>query len=168
MKVGLIWAMADNGVIGRDGGLPWKLPNDLKHFKEVTMGNPVIMGRKTFASLGKPLPGRLNLVLSRSGLALAGATTLRSLDEALAAAEASGARWAWVIGGAEVYAAALARADCLQVTRVHGKVEGDVVFPSVDWEQWECLLRERHPADAKHAMAYTFESWVPDAARRRD
>ncbi len=161
MKIGLIWAMAENGVIGRDGGLPWRLPADLKHFKETTMGNPVVMGRKTFASLGKPLPGRANIVLTRGAWSAAGVSVARSLAEALQLAEATKARWAWIIGGAEVYAQALEHADCLQVTRVHAKVDGDVVFPPVAWERWECLLREKHAADAKHAHAYTFESWVP-------
>lgn len=162
VQVGLVWAMASNGVIGRDGGLPWRLPDDLGHFKTITMGCPVVMGRKTFASLGKPLPGRHNFVLSRSegtGPALSGVSHARSLDAALAAARAEHAAWVWVIGGAAVYAAALPHAARLEVTRVHAEVPGDVTFPAFDWRAWHCVAREGHAADARHEFAFTYERW---------
>jgi len=160
VRVGLIWAMAENGVIGRGGGLPWRLPDDLKHFQAVTMGAPVVMGRRTFVSLGRPLPGRRNLVLSRSGAPCEGAEVVADLDAALALAAAGGSDRAWVIGGASVYAAALPLADRLEVTRVHAAVEGDVSFPPVDWRPFTCVQREEHPADDRHAYAFTFERWL--------
>lgn len=156
--------MAENGVIGRDGGLPWRLPDDLRHFKAITHGCPVLMGRKTFASLGKALPGRLNLVLSRSDLQAPEVVPVRSLSAALATARAAArSEWLWVIGGAAVYAEAMPQAERLEVTRVHGRIEGDVVFPELDWQRWQRVWSEAHPADARHAHAFTFERWLPAA-----
>jgi len=160
-SVALVWAMAENGVIGRGGALPWRLPDDLRHFKALTEGGTVLMGRKTFASLGRPLPGRRNLVLSRSPLAAAGVEHVRSVAAALAAVQATPARPLWVIGGAAVYAAALPHADRLEVTRVHAAVEGDVVFPPLDWSRWRLVWSAPHAADSRHAFAFTFERWEP-------
>jgi dihydrofolate reductase len=157
VRVGVIVAMAENGVIGRKGSLPWHLPDDLAHFKQVTMGCPVIMGRKTWQSIGRPLPGRRNLVLSRSAPLAEGITVAASLDEALAAA--APAERVWVIGGAAVYAAALPRAERLEVTRVHASLEGDAFFPALDWSEWQCVDRRPHGADVRHAFAFTFERW---------
>ena len=159
MQIGLIWAMAENGVIGRDGGLPWRLPADLKRFKTITLGCPVLMGRKTFASLGKALPGRLNLVLTRGEFAAPDVVHVRSVDDALEHARAIDAAWTWVIGGAAVYAGTLAQADRLEVTRVHADIAGDVVFPAVEWSAFRCVHRQAHPADATHAHAFSFERW---------
>ena len=159
MRLGAIVAVADNGVIGRDGGLPWRLPDDLAHFKAITLGCPVIMGRRTWESLGRPLPGRSNIVLSRTARDALGATCVPSLDAARAAAAATDAPWAWVIGGAEVYALALPATVRLEVTRVHAQPDGDAFFPTVAWAEWACVEQRPHPADARHAHAFTFERW---------
>src|SRR5882724_9049383 len=130
--ISLVVAMARNNVIGRDNGLPWgRLPEDLKHFKAVTMGKPVLMGRKTFESIGKPLPGRTNFVLTRDAKWKAeGVVVIHSLDEALTGDELSG------IGGAEIYRLLLPLADRIYLTRIDTDVSGDTVFPSIDYTKW--------------------------------
>jgi dihydrofolate reductase len=132
-RVGLIWAQADGGVIGKDGGMPWHVPEDLAHFKQITLGNPVIMGRKTWDSLNaryRPLPGRRNIVITRQpDWSADGAEVAHSLDDALALA---GDDRSWVIGGAQVYRHALALADRLEVTEINGRYEGDAHAPEVD------------------------------------
>ncbi len=156
MKPGLtlVVAVSENGIIGRDGGLPWRLPEDLKHFRRLTLGNTVLMGRKTFESLGKPLEGRANWVLSRDpAYAPAGARVFRDLDAALAA-EPQGALL--VIGGAELYRQTLSHARRLELTRVHAQVEGDTLFPHYDPAQWHETARRDHAADERHAHAYSF------------
>ncbi|HWY25472.1 MAG TPA: dihydrofolate reductase [Nevskia sp.] len=156
MKPGLtlVVAVSENGIIGRDGGLPWRLPEDLRHFRRLTLGNTVLMGRKTFESLGKPLEGRANWVLSRDpAYAPAGARVFRDLDAALAA-EPQGALL--VIGGAELYRQTLPHAQRLELTRVHANVEGDTQFPHYDPAQWRETARQDHAADERHAHAYSF------------
>jgi dihydrofolate reductase len=137
----LIAAVARNGDIGVAGGLPWKLPSDQQFFKRVTMGRPLIMGRKTFESLGRPLPGRTNIVVTRrSGYAAPGAVVVHSLDEALEAARAmaaaDGVEEVFVIGGGEIYGQAIEDADRLLITHVDAAPEGDVRFPEIDPEKW--------------------------------
>jgi dihydrofolate reductase len=150
----LVVAVAENGVIGRDGDLPWRLPEDLKHFRRLTLGNTVLMGRKTFESLGKPLADRANWVLTRDpGYAPAGATVFRDLDAALAA-QPQGELL--VIGGAELYRQTLPLARRLELTRVHAHVAGDTQFPPLDPTQWRQAAREDRPADERHAYAYSF------------
>ena len=136
--ISLIAAVASNGVIGRAGRLPWKLPGDLARFKGLTMGHPVIMGRSTFDSVGRILPGRTSIVLSRNReLKIAGCTVVHSAEDARrAAAAAPGSEEAFVIGGAEVYARFLPEAARLYLTRVEAAVQGDAAFPPVDWTQW--------------------------------
>jgi dihydrofolate reductase len=152
----LVVAVADNGVIGRDGDLPWRLPEDLKHFRRLTLGNTVLMGRKTFESLGKPLEGRANWVLSRDpAYAPAGATVFRDLAAALAAPPQGRLI---VIGGAELYRQTLPQARRLELTRVHANVAGDTHFPRYDPAQWREVAREDRPADERHAHAYSFLS----------
>lgn len=157
MNLTLIWAMADNGVIGRSGDLPWSLPDDLAHFKKLTLGGTVIMGRRTWDSLWRqPLPGRDNIVVTRNGDFIAtGATVVGGLDEALIRAESN----AFCIGGAQLYAAALPFATHLEVTAVHDDADGDVYMPPVDWGEWILVAEEFHPADDKHASAFTFRSY---------
>lgn len=134
MKLTLIVAVADNGVIGRQNELPWRLPEDLKRFKALTMGKPIVMGRKTFESIGKPLPGRTNIVVSRqAGLSLPGCVVVDSLAAALAAA--GHVDEVMIIGGGEIYRQALAQADCVQLTEVHAAIEGDARFPALDAQQ---------------------------------
>jgi dihydrofolate reductase len=153
--VSIVVAMDERDAIGRAGALPWRLPEDLKRFKAVTLGKPVVMGRKTWDSIGKPLPGRHNIVVSRRpGLALAGATVVPSLEAALAAA--GDVPEVCVIGGAEIYAQALPHTDVLHVTRVHAVVEADTFFPAIDPADWVEVARERHRADDRHVHDYSF------------
>lgn len=143
----IVVAMAENRVIGREGGLPWRLPSDLRHFRAVTMGKPVLMGRRTYEGIGRPLDGRTNIVISRDpSFAPAGITVVSSLDDAveagLAAAKLSGAGEVAVIGGGTVYAALIPRADRLYVTHVAASPEGDTHFPAIVPEEWELVSRE--------------------------
>ncbi len=150
----LILARADNGVIGRDGGLPWHLPADLKHFKALTMGKPMIMGRKTFESFPSPLPGRRHIVLTRDrGWSAQGAEVVHSVDDALTLAGDD----ASVIGGAEVFALLLDRADRVELTEVHGDADGDVCVPA--FTGWREIAREDHRADGA-LPAYSFVTLV--------
>ena len=146
MALNLIYACADNGVIGRDNTLPWHLPEDLAHFRQLTMGCPVLMGRKTWDSLPprfRPLPGRLNLVLTRQADWHAeGATRVTTIDEALALCPAS--QDLWVIGGAEVYTLALPPAHRLEITEVHLQVEGDAWAPRLEPTHWPEVARSQH------------------------
>jgi dihydrofolate reductase len=151
----LIVAMAENRVIGRDNALPWRLPNDLRHFKQITIGHPIIMGRKNHESIGKALPGRQNIVVTRQhDYSAPGCLVTHSVAAAIAAAE--GAPEIFVIGGAELYAQTLARARRIYLTEVHATVAGDVFFPAVDLHDWHEVARERHDADAAHAFSYSF------------
>ncbi len=160
MRLALVVALADNGCIGRDGDLPWRLPDDLKRFKQLTLGNPVIMGRKTWESIGRPLPGRLNIVVTRQrGYVAEGCVVVDSLDDAHQDAASSGAKLASIIGGAELYALALPCCDTLHLTRVHADVDGDTFFPPIDWEHFQLVESEDHAADERHAYAFTFETW---------
>lgn len=151
----LIAAVARNGVIGVDNRLPWRLPADLKHFKALTTGHAVIMGRKTWESLPenfRPLPGRRNIVVTRDGYyRAAGATVAASLAAAMAAAEGGEA---FVIGGAELYAAAMPLADRLQLTEIDADFEGDTWFPAIDRGQWREAAREAHHDDAGFDYAF--------------
>lgn len=160
MKLSLVVAMDLRGAIGRDNALPWRLPDDLRRFKQLTLGKPILMGRKTAESLGRSLPGRLNLVLTRSGrVPFEGMQAVASWTEALAAAGA--VEELCVIGGAAVFERALPQADALYLTRVETEVpDADVFFPEVDCAQWQCVHEERHPADARHAFAMRFLDYV--------
>ncbi len=155
MKVTLVVGVAENDVIGRDGGMPWRLSSDLRRFKATTMGKPVVMGRKTWESLPKrPLPGRHNVVVTRDPAYRAeGATVAGSLDEALAIARGEGAEEACVIGGGEIYAAALPLADALDVTHVLADIDGDTLFPAIDPVLWQAVSSEDHPAGEKDSHA---------------
>ncbi|MFI4981037.1 MAG: dihydrofolate reductase [Nevskiales bacterium] len=153
-RLTLVVAVSENGIIGRDGGLPWRLPEDLKHFRRLTLGNTVLMGRKTFESLGKPLEGRANWVLTRdTAFAPAGAQVFRDLDAALAASPQGELL---VIGGADLYRQTLPLASRLELTQVHAQVEGDTHFPDYDAKLWRETARVDHAADERHAHAYSF------------
>src|SRR5690349_8907937 len=155
MIIALVVAVAENRVIGKDNALLWRLPDDLKHFKAVTMGKPVIMGRKTYDSIGKPLPGRANIVISRqAGLRIEGCTVVDSLDAAFDAA--GGVSEVSVIGGADIYRQALSRADIIYLTEVHAAFDGDVTFQTLSPDEWLETSRQPHPADERHACAFTF------------
>lgn len=158
----LIVAVSDNGVIGRDNALPWHLPEDLKRFKRLTLGKPVLMGRRTHESIGKPLPGRENIVVTRdANYRREGITVAHGIEQALRAA--GDAPEIMVIGGAELFHALLPRAGRLHLTRVHGDIEGDVRWPALDEHEWRVVERERHEADDRHAYAMTFEVWEKGA-----
>ena len=151
----LVAALARNGVIGRGGSLPWQLPDDLKRFKALTIGKPILMGRRTCESIGRALPGRRNLVLTRQAtVAVPGVETVATIDEALA--RCAGADEVCVIGGGEIYRATLPVADVLELTCVQAVVDGDVLFPAYDRSQWREVAREHHPADERHAFAMDF------------
>ena len=151
----LVVAVADNGVIGRGGTLPWHLPDDLKFFKAVTMGKPLLMGRRTFESIGKPLPGRRNLVLTRgAGAFPAGVEAVASIDAAQALLPETPELC--VIGGAALFAQTLPLAQRLYLTEVHGAVVGDVHFPPWNRADWRETQRSEHPADERHLYAMSF------------
>lgn len=149
----LVAAVAENLVIGRDGGLPWHLPADLKHFQKVTMGHVVLMGRRTWESLGGPLEGRENWVLTgdRSYRA-SGARVFHALDDARKACAGE----LQILGGAKLFTAALPHASGMELTRVHARPEGDTYFPAFDMAEWEEVWRAEHPADARNAYACSF------------
>lgn len=155
MRIALIAAMAENRVIGRQNALPWRLSGDLQHFKSLTMGKPVIMGRNTHESIGKPLPGRLNIVVtSDADYRAEGCRVVHSVEEALEAAHEQDE--AMVIGGARLYEQMLELADRIYLTLVKADVEGDVLFPPLDRGIWREVARESHPADEKNEYAYDF------------
>ncbi|HCC60818.1 MAG: dihydrofolate reductase [Gammaproteobacteria bacterium] len=163
LPLAMIAALADNRVIGLDNKMPWHLPADLKHFKATTLGKPIIMGRKTWDSLGRPLPGRLNLVVSRQpDLQVEGAETFTTLDAALVRAE----QWAreqgvdelMLIGGAQLYTQALGQAQRLYLTRIEANPAGDAFFPVYDEADWDRVDSEAHPAEGE-TPAYRFETW---------
>lgn len=158
MKVSLIVAMDRNHAIGKDGALPWHLPDDLKRFKALTLGKPILMGRKTAQSLGRALPGRLNLVLTRSGQApFDGMQAVASIEDARGITTEAGAGELCVIGGGEIYVLTLPIATHLHLTLVDTDVIGaDAFFPCFDVDQWREISREAHPADARHAFGFDF------------
>jgi len=155
MKISIIAAVASNNVIGLANHLPWYLRSDLQRFKRLTMGNPIIMGRRTFESIGRPLPGRQNIVLTTDpSYPGEGITLVHTLEEALR--EAEGAPEAFVIGGATLYGQALPRADLLYWTQVEAEVAGDTYFPDVDWEQWVETSRDSVAQDEHNQYPATF------------
>lgn len=155
MIVSIVVAVAANGVIGQNGQLPWRLPDDLKRFKAITDGHAVIMGRITYESIGRPLPGRQNIVISRRiDSAPPGCVGANSLDQALALVERRDE--CFVIGGAQIYRDALPLAKKLYLTRVLAEIDGDVLFPSFEEKEWHEIAREVHPADDRHAFAFEF------------
>jgi dihydrofolate reductase len=157
-RITLIVAVADNGVIGRENALPWHLPEDLKRFKRLTMGKPIVMGRKTFESIGKPLPGRQNIVLTRdASYRRDGVTVCNTLEATLAAV--SGAEEVMVIGGADLFRLFLPGAGRVHLTRVHAQIAGDVHWNELDPRAWRLVERQDFPPDDRHAHAMSFEVW---------
>ena len=155
LRICLIAALAANRVIGRNNALPWRLPADLKRFKALTTGHPVVMGRKTYESIGKPLPGRRNLVISRNRDYIApGCEVFHGLEAAIAAC--SGAEEVFIIGGAELYREALPRAHRLEFTEIQAEFEGDAVFPEYSSGEWRETAREIHSGEAGIAFRYDF------------
>ncbi len=161
MSISLVVAASANNAIGKDGQLLWHLPNDLKFFKNITWGMPVIMGRKTFESVNKPLPGRINIVItSQQGWQAENVQTAKSLDHALQLATATNCKEIFIIGGGEIYKQSMNIADKIYLTRVHATLEGDAFFPELDKTKWQMTDNIDFAADEKHAHAYSFQTWV--------
>jgi dihydrofolate reductase len=154
MKLSAVVAASDNDVIGRDNALPWHQPADLAHFKRLTMGKPILMGRRTYESIGRPLPNRRNIVLSRSGFEAPGVETVRTLAEARALV--AGAEELVNIGGAEIFRLAFAETDIIHLTRVHGVIEGDTFLPPLPAAEWREVGREERAADEKNPWPMSF------------
>ena len=157
--------MSTNGVIGKDNGLPWRLPKDMKHFMSSTMGKPVIMGRKTFESMKSPLPGRTNIVLtrdqswSRDGVLVA-SDLYKAFELGRTAAEQDNLSEFFVIGGSSLYEEAMPHATRLYVTQIEAVIEGDVSFPDINWAGWSSIRNERHEPDEAHAYSFTISEFV--------
>lgn len=170
MKILLVAALASNRVIGNENQLPWHLPADLKHFRETTTGHTTVMGRRTFESVGRPLPKRTNIVLSRqNGWTAEGIEVAANAEAAFALAAAHPDQDLYVIGGQALYSLFLDRADEMLLTRVEVECEGDAHFPEFDESEtpgsaWRCVARTRHAADSRHAHAFSFERWLRASA----
>jgi dihydrofolate reductase len=162
MIISLVVAAAENNAIGKDNQLLWKLPNDMKFFKNITWGLPVIMGRKTFEALGKPLPGRTNIVITRqAGWEFDKVITSASLEDAIKKAGGFNFKEAAIIGGGEIYKLAIGIATVIYITRVHaGFEDADAFFPVINEEEWELVSNEDFEKDEKHAYNYSFQKWV--------
>lgn len=161
MLLSVIVAVAENGVVGVDNSLPWRLPEDLKYFKKVTMGKPIVMGRKTYESIGRALPGRTNIVVSRNpDFTAPGVSVVGSIGSALELAgeiaRDDGQNELMVIGGAAIYALAIPMADRLYLTQVHAQYSGDAFLPTVDWQHWLEVSREDHPSENSDSPAFSF------------
>ncbi|ORU92479.1 MAG: dihydrofolate reductase [Cycloclasticus sp. symbiont of Bathymodiolus heckerae] len=153
--ISMIVAMAENNAIGKDNDLLWHLPDDFKHFKATTMGKPILMGRKTYDSIGKPLPGRENIVVTRdANFTVEGVTIVNSIDAALTASEHYDE--VMVIGGASFYEQMLPVAQRLYITLVHTSFEADAFFPEVDLDKWKIIKQSKHAADERHAYSFSF------------
>jgi len=160
MIISLVVAAATNNAIGKDGTMPWHLPNDMKHFKNITWGMPLVMGRKTFESLGKVLPGRKNIVVSRQpGWQAKGTVAVRNIEDALFVARETDAKEVMVIGGGEIYNALFDKAVRIYLTRVEAEPEADTFFPSLDPKEWYLVSQKNHEADEKNAYNYSFQTW---------
>lgn len=157
MKISLIVAKSKNDVIGKNNQLPWHLPADLKHFKQITMGKPIIMGRKTFESIGKPLPGRRNIIISRDkNLLIHGCDVFHSIDDAFKAVKTE--KEVMIIGGADLFSHCLSRADCIYLTVIDAEFDGDTFFAKLD-NTWKMTSEEKHLPDEKNKYAYCFQIW---------
>jgi dihydrofolate reductase len=158
MRLSILAALSSNGVIGRDNAVPWRQSTDLKRLKSMTMGHHVIMGRVTYESVGKPLPGRTNIVITRrEGLEIEGAVVVHSLEDAIRVAAEAEESETFVLGGAEIYAQALHRADRMYLTRIHAEIEGDTSFPEFDdVSEWRLTDAEHFEADEKNEYPYSF------------
>jgi dihydrofolate reductase len=160
MTISLVVAASENNVIGKDNRLLWHLPNDMKFFKNTTWGMPVIMGRKTFESLGKPLAGRTNIVMTHDPQwSAAGTKAAANMEEAMQAAADTDAKEVFVIGGGEIFRQALPKANRVYLTRVHTHIDGDTFFPELPAAEWTLLSQLDFATDAKHAHPYSFQIW---------
>lgn len=156
MQIVLVVAKSENNVIGVDGDLPWRISADLKHFKAVTIGHPIIMGRKTWDSIGRPLPGRRNIVITRrNDLVIDGVDVVKSIDAALDLCRKDGTTKAMIVGGGQIYADIMDQADIIELTEVHCAIDGDTVFPAIDPAKWSETARETFAADGD-TPSYSF------------
>ena len=154
--IAIVVAVAENNVIGKNNQLIWHLPADLRFFKNLTMGHPIIMGRKTYESIGKPLPGRTTVIITRQhGFEAPGCIVVNSIDEAISEARTIDQE-VYIIGGAEIYKQALAKTDNIYLTRVHHNFDGDTFFPELDEAEWEMESEEKHEPDEKNMYSYSF------------
>jgi dihydrofolate reductase len=161
MRISLVVAAARNGVIGLGGEIPWKLPNDQRFFRKLTTGHAIIIGRKTFDSIGKALPGRKNLVLSRSPHEpVADVEFFEELANAIEWARDQGLSECFIAGGEAIYREGLSMADSIYITRVDAEPEGDTFFPAIDEGVWRCIDRQPHAIDDRHAHAFAIETWI--------
>lgn len=160
VRLSLLVAASENNVIGKDNGLPWHLPDDLKYFKNLTWAMPILMGRKTFDSIGKALPGRKSIVITRSqDWRHEGVDVVHSVEEAVAKAESFGVKEIFVIGGAEIFKTALPEAARIYLTRIHHPFEGDVFFPAIDESGWTLTSERFCKKDEKNAYDHTYQVW---------
>jgi dihydrofolate reductase len=160
MIISFVVAAANNNVIGKDNQLVWNLPNDMKFFKNVTWGMPIVMGRKTFESLGKPLPGRKNIILTRqSDWNVPGTIAVKNFDDAEFLVREMDVKEMMVIGGGEIFKMVFNKANRIYLTRVDAEPEGDAFFPAIDPKEWKLVSKKDHEADAKHAYNYSFQVW---------
>ena len=160
-EIAMVVAASTNNVIGKNNQLVWHLPNDLKFFKNTTWGFPVIMGRKTFEEVNKPLPGRINIVITRqSDWNVAGAVKAADLQDAIIKARETNSKKIFIIGGGEIYRQSMSVAGTIYITRVHGEFEGDTFFPEINEQEWKLVSNEDFPVDDKHAYAYSFQVWT--------
>ncbi|MBA2500392.1 MAG: dihydrofolate reductase [Chitinophagaceae bacterium] len=160
MIISIIVAASENNVIGKDNRLPWHLPADLKYFKNTTWALPIIMGRRTFESIGKPLPGRHNIIITRNREYKADSVTVvSSVEDAIKAAEAGAVNELFIIGGAELFNTTLEMANKVYLTRVHTIIDGDVFFPSLREDQWKQITEKNTDADEKNEYPLSFQIW---------
>jgi dihydrofolate reductase len=166
MIISFVVAASENNVIGVKNQLPWHLPNDLKFFKNTTWAMPVVMGRKTFESFGKPLAGRTNIIITRQdGWKVEGVVVTRSLEEALVAASATDAKDVFIIGGGEIFRQSIGMASKIYLTRVHVRLEGEVFFPELDEAEWKLVSSLHFSKDEKHLYDYSFQLWERRGSR---
>jgi dihydrofolate reductase len=154
MTVTIVVAIAENYAIGKNNQLLWHMPADLKHFKQITSGHTIIMGRKTYDSVGKPLPNRRNIIISRQDVTIPGCEVVKSVDEALELC--TNEEEVFIVGGAEIYRLAINKNDRIYLTIIHHSFDADSFFPEIDYMEWKQVSREDHPADEKHKYAYSF------------
>lgn len=156
MRISIIVAAAENNVIGGHNALLWKLPADFTRMKDLTMGHSLIMGRKTHESIGRPLPGRRNIVITRQNVDYAGCEVVASLEDALAAVQNDASGEVFIFGGGEIYKQAMPKTDRIYMTRVHAEFEGDTYFPEIDPNEWKEIEREDHAADDENPYPFSF------------
>ncbi|WP_064091373.1 dihydrofolate reductase [Rossellomorea aquimaris] len=158
--ISFIWAMDENGLIGKNNDLPWRLPEDLKYFKKITDGHPIVMGRKTFDSIGKPLPNRENVILTRNtDFSQRGCIVLHRVEDVLQLAEAN-ERETFIMGGKEVYRQFIPYVDKLYVTVIHNEFEGDTYMPSIPWGNFTCISSDKGKRNEKNPYDYEFKVFV--------